>query len=103
MRRAGWPTPPVVNQPREEIHVRAPPGPLFGAVLMAVTACATGPAAPPSVNVTGQWVGTWAYENASIGTGDIRGTFQQDGAKVSGNFTITGPNVQQRVANVTGT
>jgi hypothetical protein len=85
------------------MHMRAPLGLLFGAVLMAVTACATGPTTPPSVNVTGQWAGTWAYENASVGSGDIRGTFQQDGANVSGNFTISGPNVQNRVATVTGT
>jgi hypothetical protein len=64
--------------------------------------CATGPGAPPSVNVTGQWAGTWAYENAIVGSGDIRGTFQQDGEKVSGNFNITGP-VVNRVATVTGT
>ncbi len=82
--------------------MRAPLGPLFGPFLMAVTACATGPAAPPSVNVTGQWVGTWAYENTTLGTGNIQGTFQQDGANITGNFTVSGPNVINRVANVTG-
>jgi hypothetical protein len=70
--------------------------------LLAGVACATGPAAAPSVNVTGQWVGSWSYENASLGTGDIRGSFQQDGAKVSGNFDITGP-VVNHVAIVSGT
>jgi hypothetical protein len=77
-------------------------GLLLGSVLIAAVACATGPAAPPSVNVTGQWVGKWAYENVSLGSGDIRGTFQQDGAKLSGNFNVTGP-VVNSVANVTGT
>ena len=33
--------------------MRAPLGLLFGTVLVAVTACATGPAASPSVDVTG--------------------------------------------------
>jgi hypothetical protein len=70
--------------------------------LLAGAACATGTATPPSVNVTGQWAGTWAYENPTLGTGEIRGTFQQDGAKVSGNFNLTGP-VVNRVAIVTGT
>lgn len=83
--------------------MRALLGLLFGAVLMAVTACATGPTAPPSVNVTGQWAGTWAYENTTLGTGNIQGTFQQDGANVTGNFTVSGPNVINRVASVTGT
>lgn len=82
--------------------MRMPLGLLLGSVLIAGAACATGPAAPPSVNVTGSWVGTWAYENPSLGTGDIRGTFQQNGAKLSGNFNITGP-VVNNVAIVTGT
>lgn len=82
--------------------MRMPLGLLLGSMLIAGAACATGPAAPPSVNVTGQWVGTWAYENPSVGAGDIRGSFQQDGAKLSGNFNVTGP-VVNRVANVTGT
>ena len=82
--------------------MRMPLGLLLGTVLLAGAGCATAPAGPPSVNVTGQWAGTWAYENPSVGTGDIRGTFQQDGAKVTGNFNITGP-VVNRVAIVTGT
>lgn len=82
--------------------MRMPLGLLIGSALLAGAACATGTAAPPSVNVTGQWAGTWAYENATLGTGDIRGTFQQDGAKVSGNFNLTGP-VVNRVAIVSGT
>src|SRR5258705_2291370 len=103
MRRARGATPPVVNRSSERRYVvRVPLGLLLGSVLMAGTACATGPAAPPSVNVTGQWGGTWAYENAGIGTGDIRGTFQQDGANVSGDFTITGSNIQHRVSDGTG-
>jgi hypothetical protein len=77
-------------------------GLFLAGVLLAGVACATGPAAAPSVNVTGQWVGSWSYENASLGTGDIRGSFQQDGAKVSGNFDITGP-VVNHVAIVSGT
>jgi hypothetical protein len=53
------------------------------------------------VNVTGNWVGSWQYDNVQMGSGDIRGSFQQDGAKLSGNFDITGP-VTNPVANVTG-
>ena len=72
-------------------------------IAVAGTACASmeGPKAPPSVNVTGNWVGSWQYDNVQMGSGDIRGSFQQDGAKLSGNFNITGP-VLNRTANIVG-
>jgi hypothetical protein len=54
-----------------------------------------------TVNVTGNWVGSWQYDNVSLGSGDIRGSFQQDGAKLSGNFDITGP-VLNPTANIVG-
>jgi hypothetical protein len=76
---------------------------LLVSIVIAASGCASGqPAAPPSVDVTGQWVGSWAYENVSLGSGDIRGAFTQTGAKVTGNFTVTGP-VVNGVANVLGT
>ncbi len=73
------------------------------AVAVAVSGCASmeGPTAPPSVNVSGDWVGTWQYESVQMGSGDIRGSFQQDGSKLSGNFNVTGP-VINRVAIVSG-
>jgi len=77
-------------------------GLLLGSVLITAAACATGPAASPSVDVTGQWAGTWAYETPGLGSGDIRGSFKQDGAKVSGTFNVTGP-VANRVAIINGT
>jgi hypothetical protein len=78
----------------------------FLAVLVtavAVAGCASleGPKAPPSVNVSGNWVGTWQYDYVQNGSGEVRGTFQQDGAKLSGNFNVTGP-VLNRTANVAG-
>lgn len=77
-------------------------GLLLVSLVIAVTGCASsGPAAPPSVDVTGSWAGTWAYENVSIGSGQINGTFKQDGAKVTGNFNVTGP-VVNGVATVVG-
>ncbi|HUM18433.1 MAG TPA: hypothetical protein VL086_22260 [Candidatus Nitrosotalea sp.] len=80
-------------------------GLLLVTAMLAVTACATGggaPAAPPSVDVTGEWVGTWAYQNVGNGSGDIRGRFQQEGANVTGSFNVTGP-VVNNVANIIGT
>jgi hypothetical protein len=38
---------------------------------------------------------------AGIGSGQINGTFTQDGSKVTGNFNVTGP-VVNGVANVLG-
>ena len=77
-------------------------GLLLVSATIAVTACASsGPAAPPSVDVTGTWVGTWAYENVSVGSGDVRGTLKQSGSVVSGDFNVTGP-VVNNVANVSG-
>ena len=74
---------------------------LLVSVMIVASGCATAPAAPPSVNVTGNWVGKWQYQTPSNGSGDVRGTFQQDGAKLIGNFNVTGP-VVNNVANITG-
>ena len=72
-------------------------------IAVAVAGCASmeGPKAPPSVNVSGNWVGTWQYESVQMGSGSLRGSFQQDGAKLSGNFDVTGP-VLNRTANLVG-
>jgi beta-glucanase (GH16 family) len=75
---------------------------LLVSAMIAVFGCATTPPAAPSVNVSGAWSGTWSYENPSLGGGDLRGTFQQDGEKVSGRFDVTGP-VVNRTANLAGT
>ena len=76
-------------------------GLLISGVMIIASACATTSSAPPAVNVTGSWNGTWSYENASLGGGDARGTFQQDGDKLSGRFDVTGP-VVNRTANIVG-
>ena len=72
-------------------------------IAVAVGACASmeGPTAPPTVNVTGNWAGTWQYDNIQSGLGELRGSFQQDGSKLSGKFSVTGP-VLNREANVVG-
>jgi hypothetical protein len=77
-------------------------GLLLVSVMIAVAGCASsGPAAPPSVDVTGTWVGTWAYENVSIGQGQVRADLKQSGSVVSGTWEVTGP-VVNKTANVTG-
>ena len=65
-------------------------GLVAGAVMLATAACASTPSAPPSVNVSGKWAGTWAYQPSTLGAGTLSGTFQQDGGKLSGNFLVIG-------------
>lgn len=73
----------------------------LGAMMLATTACSTAPLAPPAVDVSGNWVGTWQYDNVQMGSGDLRGTFQQSGQTLTGNFNVTGP-VVNRVAQLNG-
>lgn len=77
-------------------------GLLIAAVMIVVSACATTPAAAPSVNVTGKWAGSWSYENPTLGSGTLTGSFQQNGADLSGNFDVTGPVVNRAANNIIG-
>jgi len=69
---------------------------LFGVLLAGVMLVGAGCSSvepkmsAPTVNVTGKWAGTWVYERQSLGQGELMGTFQQDGDRLSGNFTIIG-------------
>ena len=68
-------------------------GLLLASVMLVGFGCASTPKtppAPPSVNVTGAWAGNWSFQNPSLGGGSLRGTFQQDGSNLTGNFTIVG-------------
>jgi len=73
---------------------------LIAAVTMLGFACATAapPPPPPSVDVSGNWEGTWEASERSAGGGRIRGVFRQDGATLYGNFEIQtqGPNPVSR-------
>ena len=60
-------------------------------VVIAGCAGASTPAAPPSVNVTGKWAGTWAFRNPANGSGQVFMDLKQDGANVTGPLTVTGP------------
>ena len=56
--------------------------------------CAGGasmPSEPPSVNVTGKWAGTWSFQNPSMGGGQVTADLKQEGAKVTGPMSVSGP------------
>ena len=68
-------------------------GVFLAAVVALVSAgCASAPpSAPPSVDVTGKWQGTWQYEQATLGSGQIVMDLKQVGAEVTGSLLVTGP------------
>ena len=77
--------------------MRALIGLLIGAMMAAAAGCATAPPPPaPSVDVSGNWIGTWAAFEGTGGSGDLRGSFAQSGATLYGNFEIiTGSTVNR--------
>jgi len=69
---------------------------LFAGVALGVAACASsGPSsmsgAPPAINVTGTWSGTYVFEPSSAGNGLATVVLTQDGSNVKGNMNIQGP------------
>lgn len=60
-------------------------------VVIGGCAGASKPSEPPSVNVTGKWAGTWSFQNPAMGGGQISMDLKQDGAKVTGPMSVTGP------------
>ena len=63
---------------------------LVSVFVVGITACATTSGPPPSVDVTGRWAGTWAYDNPSLGNGQIEMNLKQTAANVDGNLNISG-------------
>jgi len=64
----------------------------IGALVLMLAGCAAtgGSTAPPSVDVSGKWVGTWVFRNPSMGSGDVLVDLKQSGAKAAGHLTVTG-------------
>jgi hypothetical protein len=60
-------------------------------VVIGGCAGASTPSEPPSVNVTGKWAGTWSFQNPSMGGGQVTMDLKQDGAKVTGPMSVSGP------------
>jgi len=66
---------------------------LAGVLVLAIGGCVTPPPqpamAPPSVDVRGNWVGKWSFENPAAGGGEVMLELGQTGADVGGNATVT--------------
>ena len=65
---------------------------VVGALALMLFGCAAigGSAAPPSVDVSGKWAGTWVFRNPSMGSGEVLMDLKQSGAKATGHLTVTG-------------
>jgi len=65
---------------------------LIGALALMLFGCAAlgGSTAPPSVDVSGKWAGTWSFHKA-MGSGDVFMNLRQSGADASGDLRVTGP------------
>jgi hypothetical protein len=57
--------------------------------MLASAGCATAPPAPPTVDVTGVWAGTWVTQNQKW-SGRVEMTLEQKGAEVTGSLVMTG-------------
>jgi hypothetical protein len=67
---------------------------------LAAAGCAaeTSPVAPPVLDVSGTWLGTWEFVPASAGSGILEMTLTQDGARVSGGLRVSGPTLHRPTA-----
>ena len=68
---------------------------LIGFVALLGVSCASAPLEAPSVDLSGKWQGTWVFQNASLGGGQIDMTLAQKGSKATGNMVVTGAPVDR--------
>jgi hypothetical protein len=62
-------------------------------MMMGLTGCAGGSStqqAPPTVDITGKWQGSWVARQQNQGGGQIELNIKQTGSKYAGNLLITG-------------
>ena len=60
-------------------------------LMLASAGCATAPPAPPTVDVTGVWTGTWIGSGAPKWAGNVTMTLEQKGAEVTGSLVMATP------------
>jgi len=62
---------------------------LSGFALLALAGCASMADTPPSVDVTGNWTGTW-IGNPATRSGTVNMTLRQNGSEATGDMRVTG-------------
>ena len=68
---------------------------LVGLLLLGGAICASAPSAQTRPDVSGKWQGTWAFQNASLGSGQVTMTLTQKGSKATGDMVVTGTPVER--------
>ena len=72
---------------------------LVGLVAFGGAGCASsqlaGGSGTATADVSGKWQGTWAYQQAALGSGQIVMTLTQAGSKATGSMTVTGAPVDR--------
>jgi hypothetical protein len=68
---------------------------LVSLVVLGGAICASAPSAQTRPDVSGKWQGTWAYQNASLGSGQVTMTLSQKGSKATGDMVVTGTPVDR--------
>jgi len=68
---------------------------LVGLMMLGGAICASAPSAQTRPDVSGKWQGTWAFQNASLGSGQVTMTLTQKGSKATGDLVVTGTPVER--------
>src|SRR5215468_4062968 len=68
---------------------------LLALVMLGGALWVSGPLAQGRPNISGKWVGTWAYQQASLGSGQVSMTLTQKGNKATGDMVVTGTPVER--------
>ena len=70
---------------------------MMGLLVLATASCASSapPLQPPTVNVTGDWVGTWTCDFTREGNGVIVLSLTQSGSRVTGPLLVTNSTFNQ--------
>jgi hypothetical protein len=63
---------------------------MLGAAILVGT-----PSAQTRPDISGKWQGTWAYKQATLGSGQVVMTLTQNGNKATGNLLVTGTPVER--------
>ena len=68
---------------------------LVGLVVLGGAIFASALSAQTRPDVSGKWEGTWAYQQASLGSGQVTMTLSQTGSKATGDMVVTGTPVSR--------